>query len=741
MSPLAGARRRAPRTRRGLVGLVLALVTMVATVGPGVVSVTAREPEAAPSTSSLKLLFTAVPRDTPGGARRIYVADGDGTGIHPVTPENGTAYGWAMWALGGTKILYTALASPDGAEDIFMMNPDGTGVVQLTSTRWRQAQPKMAPDGRSVLFTSLWPEQPAVALFRLDLASLQVTSLSGPSANGVTINSDPRFAADGRRIVYVDGSDRSIRGSAITSMDLAGGDRQRLTEGQFFDLDPDLSPDGRHLAYSSYRGEGTPGLDDVSENVKLTDFFLVVRPPGGPERVLNGGGGCFLRPPSDPCELDQSSAYVPRWTPDGVGLGYLSPLSSNRICICVVSLEGRYRSVLESTELAIDWFDWVERDDRRPATAVDAVGATRPTERLLYTKEMAGGRRAVVTSGPDRFGEEFIVPEAAVQPLTARWMPGRRSIVFSARPPADLPVVAVDGQVLTGAARPGPPPDRLPTPPGAVRREHFALQQFQGVPLPAVDPPPGPPDEQIFIMAADGTNVRQLTGPWTEDYLDAVHEGDQRRNSQPEPSPDGRFVYFTNSSSTSRESFLLRLDLATGEVYNLTNATAGAVPTADGYPRVSPDGRSLAFATSVDGGRDLMVVDARDGRAARRLTDDGWVNVSPSWSPDGRSLVYSSYRGADRDSVTGAEGGKPTLPLEDWVLVRLDVVTGVQTVLVDRTGSPALAPVWSPDGRTVRFLGLGPRDQPDLYDVPATGGVARAVQSTLLSREDSLDWR
>lgn len=724
---------------RGRVWLVLALATIGAAVGPGMERVTAREPGLAPSTSSLELLFTAVPRT--GGARGIYVAHGDGTGIRLLSPDDGTAYGWAMWALGGTKIVYSALAAPDGAEDLFLMNADGTGVVQLTSTKWRQAQPKMAPDGRSVLFTSLWPEHPAVTLFRLDLATLQVTSLSGPSANGVTINSDPRFTPDGRRIVFVDGSDRGVPGSVIASMDLEGGDRQRLTEGQFFDLDPDLSPDGRHLAYSSYRGEGTPGLDDVSENVKLTDFFLVVRTDRGPERLMNTGGACFLRPPGNPCGLDESSAYVPRWTPDGAGLGYLTPLSSNRICICVVSLDGQYRSVLESTDLAIDWFDWVERGGRRPPTAVDAIGARRPTEQLLYTKAMAGGRRAVVASRPDRFGERFIVPAASVQPITARWMPDRRSIVFSARPPGDAPVVAMDGQVLTGAVPPLPPPERRTPPPSEVRREHFTLQEFQGVPLAAVDPPPGPPDEQIFIMAADGSNVRQLTAPWTEDHLDGVNDGDQRRNSQPEPSPDGRFVYFTNSSSTSRESFLLRLDLTTGAVYNITNATAGAVPTADGHPRVSPDGRSLAFSTSVSGGQELMVVDASDGRRFRRLTDDGWVNISPSWSPDGRSIVYSSYRGSDRATVTGAEGGKPNLPLEGWALVRLDVATGAQTVLVDGAASPTLVPVWSPDGRTIRYIGLGPRDQPDLYDVPATGGVARAVQSTLLSREDFLDWR
>ena len=252
--------------------------------------------------------------------------------------------------------------------------------------------------------------------------------------------------------------------------------------------------------------------------------------------------------------------------------------------------------------------------------------------------------------------------------------------------------------------------------------------------------------EQVFMMNGDGSGVRQLTTPVTEDWMDAIPDGEFRGNTDPDLSPDGRSVVFTNVATATRESFLLRQDLETGEVYNLTNRTAGAMPVIDLQPRFSPDGDKIVFATTVGDAVQIAVIDAADGGGYRELTNDGYLNLSPAWSPDGRYVVYSSYRGAGEFRIGGERLTKAVqegrLPFDGWSLVRLDTVTGQQTVLTGAVDSPAFDPVYSPDGTQIAFISLsGPGLQPDIHVLPASGGTARPVQVTVRTNELWVDWR
>lgn len=93
-------------------------------------------------------------------------------------------------------------------------------------------------------------------------------------------------------------------------------------------------------------------------------------------------------------------------------------------------------------------------------------------------------------------------------------------------------------------------------------------------------------------------------------------------------------------------------------------------------------------------------------RKLGQLTFEPGFTGSPAWSPDGRSIAYSSDRLGSRDIwVQAAGGGAP---------VRL-------------TDSPAVddQPAWSPDGRTIAFR--SERDGGGLYVVPASGGAVRRI--------------
>lgn len=144
----------------------------------------------------------------------------------------------------------------------------------------------------------------------------------------------------------------------------------------------------------------------------------------------------------------------------------------------------------------------------------------------------------------------------------------------------------------------------------------------------------------------------------------------------------------------------------------------------------SPDGRAVAFLSNVEGPESLFVMDR--GGLARRLVRHGRNSIlgNPTWSPDGRLLVFSSnWRLGHHIYLVGADGSgeRRISPLssggceprfspdgtkvlhvsrghlsEQSRLVERDLAGGHERVLV---AWPALNynPVYSPDGSEVAF--------------------------------------
>jgi hypothetical protein len=61
-------------------------------------------------------------------------------------------------------------------------------------------------------------------------------------------------------------------------------------------------------------------------------------------------------------------------------------------------------------------------------------------------------------------------------------------------------------------------------------------------------------------------------------------------------------------------------------------------------PNWSPDGRSIAFESAVDGDSEIYVIDV-DGSGLRQITDNEIHDEGPSWSPDGQRIVFTSGPG------------------------------------------------------------------------------------------------
>ncbi len=166
-----------------------------------------------------------------------------------------------------------------------------------------------------------------------------------------------------------------------------------------------------------------------------------------------------------------------------------------------------------------------------------------------------------------------------------------------------------------------------------------------------------------------------------------------RRATEPDVSHDGRWiVYVTNRAGTTR----LRLAAYRDGRLRFERPLTEEVPGEQVFtPRFSPDDRYVAYGVWTRGGyRDLRILEVSSGRIFQPWRDR-FVEQQPSWSPDGRTLFFSSDR-SGISNIYALELGSG----------RLHQVTNVKT--------GAFMPEVSPDGSRLVYVGYG-SDGFDLY--------------------------
>jgi len=109
-------------------------------------------------------------------------------------------------------------------------------------------------------------------------------------------------------------------------------------------------------------------------------------------------------------------------------------------------------------------------------------------------------------------------------------------------------------------------------------------------------------------------------------------------------SPDGKVLAFTESHEDKTHAWIALLSLADSSVRRLTSPSDLEF---DYGPAFSPDGSTVAFVRGTLGGAatDLDVVSSAGGAPRRMTYDNTWIYPPPTWTPDGRNIVFSSARG------------------------------------------------------------------------------------------------
>jgi Tol biopolymer transport system component len=190
----------------------------------------------------------------------------------------------------------------------------------------------------------------------------------------------------------------------------------------------------------------------------------------------------------------------------------------------------------------------------------------------------------------------------------------------------------------------------------------------------------------VLAEAATGKIVRQLAGPQSDGHFDAI----SFINSSGAWSPDGsRFAFIVYANG---DNHITIINTQNGDVIkSFQPADVGGIYNV----AWAPNGNQLAFTGSKGGVSDLYLVDIATG-AVRQLTNDKYADLQPSFSPDGRTIAFST----DRSERTNFE----RMTFGELQLATIDVASGQVTVHQGFTRGKHINPQFSPDGRSLYFV-------------------------------------
>ncbi|PHQ48390.1 amidohydrolase [Streptomyces cinnamoneus] len=479
--------------------------------------------------------------------------------------------------------------------------------------------------------------------------------------------------------------------NVLWSVPRAGGEARAITPADLEPTRPVHSPDGRTVAVCAYRGGGF--------------HIWTLRPDGSGLRQVTDG-------PWD----DRG----PAWSPDGTRIAFASerggdPVAGSPYRVWVVDV--RTGALTQLSGLAGQQGPDQEGawEDFDPVWSPDGA-------RVLFVRGKVVGSaldaRAVVSVPADGRGPVRVehTESAAGQVMTPAVSPaGRLAYLRTTAAPAASCTLVVDGAAVPVEG------DLEPVPPRWVSREELLLTvsgQFHLVRPEAPAAGPGSTAPAMAVTAATAAATRVAPASASLPHPSAA--------PPPTPPTTGRTVVSAVIPFTAE----LPVDRPRYEVKRYDFATEGVRRVrALHLPALSPDARQVAFAAL----NSLWIADVSGGGAPRRVVtaDPTRYLLAPSWSRDGRSLIYADDRGGllavrRRDLASGeetvlADGGRvhPALSPDGTRLACLDMsgnlvvrdlAAGKDHVLAAPLGAGGLPgrPSWSPDGR---FLALCDRNR------------------------------
>ncbi len=441
--------------------------------------------------------------------------------------------------------------------------------ARLTDPAGAELFPSLSPDGRSLVYAARARDNWDIFLKRVE-----GTNAINLTPDSLADDNHPAFSPDGERLAFQSARD----GGGIYVMGATGESVRRLTS---FGYHPAWAPTGREIVYAS-----TWAARPEARASAGSELWIVSADGGEPRKLPI---------------TNSEDAIQPHWSPDGQRIAYWASTAGMRDVWTVAA--GGGEAVRVTNDPYLDWNPVWSPDgghlyfssDRGGSMNLWRVAIDRRTGALQSAPEpitTPSPDSAQITLSADGHRLAYVQRVATRNVQMARFDTGREKVagepnwVTQGSRLAAFPEISRDGKWLT----------------------FFTI---------------APSQEDIFVVAPDGSGLRQLTD-------------DAHRDRAPRWSPDGSRLAFYSDRSGKYEVWTINRD-GSGLRQITTTARLPAL-----YPVWAPDGNQLAYLARMD---TVHVVDLQRPvtdppvRSLPRWTGAGEYFEPWAWSPDGHSLV------------------------------------------------------------------------------------------------------
>jgi Tol biopolymer transport system component len=513
--------------------------------------------------------------------------------------------------------------------------------TQLTFSSGDEREPTISPDGTTFAYVKTVDGKRDIFLQRID----GTTAINLTNTRDVD-DSEPAFSPDGSRIVF-----RSERdGGGLFVMGATGESVRRLTDSGY---NPSWSPDGRSVIYSAQR------LVEPIFVYGIRNMF-VVDVETGATKLLHDG-------------LD---VLQPRWSPGGNRVTYWSPNRGTRD-IHTIDKSGDAKSVQNLTnDHATDWNPVWSRDGKFVYFSSDRDGA------MNIWRVPVDEKSGAATGAPQSMRTPALY--AGYFSMAA----DDRHVVYQANA-ANVELLQIDFDPAT--ERVTTKPDPLLS--GSMHiRYPAASPDGKWVAFTAISP-----QEDVFIVASDGSGMRQLTD-------------DLFRDRGLVWSPDSTRILFYSTRVAAGQT---ATNGAVGGDYNvwsirpdgsgLTQLTS--VEGGVNFPRISPDQKRIAFIGDKEHGGISSLGTLPVRRAEEPFPPTATGRFSPrGWSPNGEWIVGGTY--GSTDLLVYSPRTKKLSAL-DVAARAAAFVDDVRILFVDTNNRIGVVDI---NNRQIRYVGALPHD-------------------------------
>jgi eukaryotic-like serine/threonine-protein kinase len=342
--------------------------------------------------------------------------------------------------------------SPDGRFVYFASSRGGTLSIWRIAVASAEIEPitagqddneelDLSTDGKRLVFASARTNIGLAEMSLDDGSRGRLTWLTAGSARGETA---PQYSPDGRRVAYFCNRN-SLEQDTLWIMDADGGNANRIFDDGRINIHPRWAPDGRELVYVS-RASGRPTRLGPNEIRRIALSGGAPQPLGitpsdstwgdvGPDGRLiyrtSGRTGEIYNLRTNERQQVQDLGGTPWWSPDGRSFAFaVSPSTQPQAHagVWTVTMDGVRRQVFAG------WVVWFAFDRAGDILVLEG----KPDLKGLLWRVEGGGRRSKVAEVP------LLLRHAELSPVRFDVQPDGRRIVIEARPVFESDIGVID---------------------------------------------------------------------------------------------------------------------------------------------------------------------------------------------------------------------------------------------------------------------------------------------------------